>query len=88
MRAFRDYGLDMALIAGGSTTTQLAVTGLLSAEAIATEDELVMVIEMDTGTSIAWDRTANFAISAAGYIQNTTNDTSGHKLQVFYIDKN
>lgn len=66
-----------ALIAGGLVGTH-AVTG------IATGDELVWVHRM--GTTFA-DLTSEFSITGADTLTNTTTDTTGDYLQVYFLDK-
>lgn len=78
---FRHYATEFALVSGGSTSANIAVTGLRYGQAIAIKDNLVAVIRFDTGTSIANVKTAR--IPAAGYIRCTTG-TKSHKLLVLY----
>lgn len=85
------YKFKTAVVAGAGTATNIAVSG------IATADHLIGVVQLDvavdTGTSATGNKvqdaanlTSEAAITSAGNIQLTTTVTTGDKLLVIYYD--
>lgn len=82
-KSFRDFNLQITMVAGAAADTDIAVSG------IATEDQIVSVWHVSTAASVATiaDITSEVSITAAGVIQLSTTDTSNDQLQVFWVDR-
>jgi len=72
--------LKFALVAGDTATTDIAVTGIVTA------DTLLGCIEFDGTSGAPTDRTSEASITSDGNVQLTTTDTSGDFLLVCYHD--
>lgn len=86
MRALREAQVKITVVAGTTSATNIAVTG------IATEDTIVSCLRLNRDATAAnidiADVTAEANITSAGNIQLTTTNTTGDTLIVVWANKN
>jgi len=80
--AFNPRMVKMTLVDGADSATSIAVSGILK------DDDEILAAWYQDGTSGIWQAvlTDEMAITADGYVEDSTTDTTGDKILILWID--
>ena len=83
-RTWRDFALDMGLVAGAATSSGLHLAGIVSGDSVETADDLMAAIEFATsGLPV---RLTSCYFSSKGHFRCRSRSTTNKAVLVFWVD--